>query len=576
MAMSKWLGAMRPLTPTTRWRSISRVSRRASSTGLSPLRKVLANTPSTSRSSRCSNWFSPIAEAEHTQNPERRRRPSATFGTSTRASGGIGRRAGFRFLCPKGRGGSSPPSPTDSWVAAQARTPCPGLPAGARHGRPAHLAIALAAGLPMAAGCSQISPKNLIRGDSQPLGGPPRISVRGPYRPSDCHVPRDGPVSAVGGSRLATVPRRPPVPFAALLPPRDLPRSPPSAPQPAANESPAQRTSSAPARRSSAVLRACGNGPHRRARRPLAPPTSATTMACRSGRNDERAWPAAGPCSVPITGLIAPLPRRARAMSRHGQGVGTPKDQGDDQQPGSLPVLIPVGAQAPTFEYLVAVAKIDGERRIPLADARTHLGWSGLLVEMTAAPFWLGVRESPATARRGPHQVLLDERGRLDLGRHRATARRASGRPHGRGHQHAAQGGAHRAPERSGAPCPLRRSRHTAAMNDNAATVLQLCHGLHLSALELSRIEDGVRRLRDIAAKSEPGVTVAQHAAEYLRRQTDGTRRTYRAPMLRLVFGAEFVGRRGRRGATTSRKPGVPSTTDRSSRFPRGRSDPGP
>src|SRR6478752_5658187 len=30
----------------------------------------------------------------------------------TRASGGIGRRAGFRFLCPQGRGGSSPPSPT--------------------------------------------------------------------------------------------------------------------------------------------------------------------------------------------------------------------------------------------------------------------------------------------------------------------------------------------------------------------------------------------------------------------------------------------------------------------------------
>src|SRR5262249_6058636 len=29
-----------------------------------------------------------------------------------RASGGIGRRAGFRCLCPQGRGGSSPPSPT--------------------------------------------------------------------------------------------------------------------------------------------------------------------------------------------------------------------------------------------------------------------------------------------------------------------------------------------------------------------------------------------------------------------------------------------------------------------------------
>ena len=31
---------------------------------------------------------------------------------ATRASGGIGRRAGFRCLCPSGRGGSSPPSPT--------------------------------------------------------------------------------------------------------------------------------------------------------------------------------------------------------------------------------------------------------------------------------------------------------------------------------------------------------------------------------------------------------------------------------------------------------------------------------
>ena len=85
-------------------------------------------------------------------------------------------------------------------------------------------------------------------------------------------------------------------------------------------------------------------------------------------------------------------------------------------------------------------------------------------------------------------------------------------------------------------------------MNDNAATVLQLCQGLHLSALELSRIEDGVRRLRELAARNDPDVTVAQHAAEYLRRQADGTRRTYRAPMLRLVFGAEFVGRRGSKG----------------------------
>src|SRR5690625_7368978 len=38
------------------------------------------------------------------------------FGTrllcATRASGGIGRRAGFRCQCPQGRGGSTPPSRT--------------------------------------------------------------------------------------------------------------------------------------------------------------------------------------------------------------------------------------------------------------------------------------------------------------------------------------------------------------------------------------------------------------------------------------------------------------------------------
>src|ERR1700735_3653913 len=40
-------------------------------------------------------------------------RPSDYCCPVTRASGGIGRRAGFRFLCPKGCGGSSPPSPTN-------------------------------------------------------------------------------------------------------------------------------------------------------------------------------------------------------------------------------------------------------------------------------------------------------------------------------------------------------------------------------------------------------------------------------------------------------------------------------
>ncbi|MDP6677232.1 MAG: hypothetical protein QGI29_06675, partial [Pirellulales bacterium] len=33
---------------------------------------------------------------------------AVTLSAATRASGGIGRRAGFRFLCPQGREGSSP------------------------------------------------------------------------------------------------------------------------------------------------------------------------------------------------------------------------------------------------------------------------------------------------------------------------------------------------------------------------------------------------------------------------------------------------------------------------------------
>ncbi len=45
-----------------------------------------------------------------------RKRPTATvlIFPGTRASGGIGRRARFRSVCPKGRGGSTPPSRTRS------------------------------------------------------------------------------------------------------------------------------------------------------------------------------------------------------------------------------------------------------------------------------------------------------------------------------------------------------------------------------------------------------------------------------------------------------------------------------
>src|ERR1700722_9637694 len=62
----KALGAMRPLTPTRRSRSISRVSRRAISTGWSPPRRALEKAPSTRRSRRCSNRWSPIVDRDPT------------------------------------------------------------------------------------------------------------------------------------------------------------------------------------------------------------------------------------------------------------------------------------------------------------------------------------------------------------------------------------------------------------------------------------------------------------------------------------------------------------------------------
>src|SRR4051812_10723664 len=80
--------------------------RRPSSTGRRPLRNARAKAPSTMRSKRRSNPERPTAD--HCM------RPAIVAFLVTRASGGIGRRAGFRFQCPKGRGGSSPPSPTHS------------------------------------------------------------------------------------------------------------------------------------------------------------------------------------------------------------------------------------------------------------------------------------------------------------------------------------------------------------------------------------------------------------------------------------------------------------------------------
>ena len=137
---------MRPRTPTRRCRSISRVNRRPISTGWRLLRNGLANVPSTRRSSRSSNCWSPMVSqrllVRCPQHGFDRRLtwlpvPLRSLGASggrpasdyccpvTRASGGIGRRAGFRFLCPKGCGGSSPPSPTQN--RAGARAPIPAL-----------------------------------------------------------------------------------------------------------------------------------------------------------------------------------------------------------------------------------------------------------------------------------------------------------------------------------------------------------------------------------------------------------------------------------------------------------------
>ena len=57
----KWFGTTVPRTPSVRPASSSRASRRPISTGCRPLRNALPNAPSTSRSSRRSNRWSPIA-----------------------------------------------------------------------------------------------------------------------------------------------------------------------------------------------------------------------------------------------------------------------------------------------------------------------------------------------------------------------------------------------------------------------------------------------------------------------------------------------------------------------------------
>jgi hypothetical protein len=68
------------------------------------------------RRRRCSHWPRPDPRRLPRQYPRPDggppRRLRYLFRLVTRASGGIGRRAGFRCQCPLGRGGSSPPSPT--------------------------------------------------------------------------------------------------------------------------------------------------------------------------------------------------------------------------------------------------------------------------------------------------------------------------------------------------------------------------------------------------------------------------------------------------------------------------------
>ena len=127
------LGATgRPPTPRVRPSSSTRVTRCPISTGWSPLRKALLKLPSTSRSSRRSKPWSPTTRLYRAPSPNRGHAgPSGAdrghcYPDARRASGGIGRRAGFRCLCPKGCGGSSPPSPTDRpRVSVHGRTVAP-------------------------------------------------------------------------------------------------------------------------------------------------------------------------------------------------------------------------------------------------------------------------------------------------------------------------------------------------------------------------------------------------------------------------------------------------------------------
>ena len=127
--------------------------------------------------------------------PERRagrRRGSASLIVSTRASGGIGRRAGFRFLCPKGCGGSSPPSPTPrsrrpeaSWLDPNNR-PARGAKWGARVSRRGHVTrVRLTGALRTPDHQRQPRTRWLVR---EPVSWPgPRLPIQ-PSR-GQCHRP---------------------------------------------------------------------------------------------------------------------------------------------------------------------------------------------------------------------------------------------------------------------------------------------------------------------------------------------------------------------------------------------------
>ena len=69
----------------------------------------------TGRSAGPKNGLTALSFARYTNSPDMTLNDVVLANVTVCESGGIGRRAGFRFQCPLGRGGSTPPFRTSEW-----------------------------------------------------------------------------------------------------------------------------------------------------------------------------------------------------------------------------------------------------------------------------------------------------------------------------------------------------------------------------------------------------------------------------------------------------------------------------